>query len=174
MKYFPCCPHPALCHIFLIGNMKTLLLLLLASGSALADDASLLRCRAIADLGQRFTCYEAIPVAQKTAPAVASAKAGAPGAAPVLAGAAAEQAFGKPVDKNALKSFDSVIPGKFEGLAPNQLITLANGQVWRIVDDSSAPVSGFNLKVKVERNFIGTTFMVIEGTNTSPKIKRVK
>jgi hypothetical protein len=51
---------------------------------------------------------------------------------------------------------------------------LANGQVWRIVDDSNAPVSGINLKVKVERNFIGTTFMVIEGTNTAPKVKRVK
>ena len=153
--------------------MKTFLLLLLASGSALADDASLLRCRAIADLGQRFTCYEAIPVGNKTAPAP-GAKAGAPVAPPVVAGGAAEQAFGKPVDNNALKSFESVIPGKFEGLAPNQLITLANGQVWRIIDDSSAPVSGFNLKAKVERNFIGTTFMVIEGTNTSPKIKRVK
>ena len=152
----------------MIGNMKLFLLLLLASGSALADDASLLRCRAIADLGQRLVCYEAIPVGVR--PASTAAKV----TGPASVAATAEQAFGKPLEKNALKSFESIIPGRFEGLSPNQLITLANGQVWRIIDDSSAPVSGVNLKVKVERNFIGTTFMVIDGTNTSPKIKRVR
>lgn len=144
--------------------MKIFLLLLLASGSALADDASLLRCRAIADLGQRLVCYEAIPVGVKPEKL----------AAPAGVATTAEQAFGKPVDRNALKAFDSVIPGRFDGISPNQLITLANGQVWRIIDDSNAPVSGFNLKVKVERNFVGTTFMIIDGTNTSPKVQRVK
>jgi hypothetical protein len=143
--------------------MKTLLLLLLASGSALAaDDASVLHCRTLADAGPRLACYDALAIGNPAArPAAPSAK-------------AMEQSFGLEEKKVALQSFVSAIPGKFEGLSPNQQIVLANGQVWRIIDDSNAPVSGINLKVKVERNFIGTTFMTIEGTNTAPKVKRIK
>ena len=150
--------------------MKTLLLLVLASGSALADDASVLRCRAMSDPGQRLACYDGMPVGAATARAAPPAVPAAPAAKTL------EQSFGldEKKEKAALQSIVSTIPGKFEGLAPNQQIVLANGQVWRIVDDSNAPVSGINLKVKVERNFIGTTFMVIEGTNTAPKVKRIK
>ena len=156
-------------HTFLIESMKTLLLLLLASGSALADDASLLRCRTLGDATQRLACYDALPAAAGPAPALAPRV-----ALPAPSAKAAEQSFGLEEKQAALQSFVSTIPGRFEGLAPNQQIVLANGQVWRIIDDSSAPVSGINLKVKVERNFLGTTFMVIEGTNTAPKVKRIK
>ncbi len=154
-------------YTFLIDFMKTLLLLLLASGSALADDASLLRCRTLGDATQRLACYDALPAS--AAPALAPRA-----AAPAPLAKAAEQSFGLEEKQAALQSFVSTIPGRFEGMSPNQQIVLANGQVWRIVDDSNAPVSGINLKVKVERNFMGTTFMVIEGTNTAPKVKRVK
>ncbi len=157
--------------ILVIEFMKILLLLLLASGPALADDASLLRCRTIGDASQRLACYDALPAAAPRAQAN-NAYTPAPSAR------AMEQAFGVAPEKKEreqqLKSFTSTIPGRFDGLAPNQQIVLANGQVWRIIDDSSAPVSGINLKVKVERNFVGTTFMVIEGTNTAPKVKRIK
>lgn len=144
--------------------MKTLLLLLLASGPALAaDDASLLHCRTLGDAGQRLACYDALAVG---GPAHAGR------AAP--AAKAIEQTFGLEEKQAPLQSFVSAIPGKFEGLTPNQQIVLANGQVWRIIDDSSAPVSGINLKVKVERNFLGTLFMTIEGTNAAPRVKRIK
>jgi hypothetical protein len=143
--------------------MKTLLLLLLASGSALAaDDASLLHCRTVGDAAQRLACYDAVPVG------AAAARAPAPSAKSM------EQSFGLEEKKVPLQSFVSTIPGRFEGLNPNQQIVLANGQVWRVIDDSSGSVSGINLKVKVERNFLGTTFMTIEGTNTAPKVKRIK
>lgn len=144
--------------------MKTLLLLLLASGPALAaDDASLLHCRTLGDAAARLACYDALAVGG-----------GSPARAAAPSAKSMEQSFGLEEKKPALQSFVSAIPGKFEGLAPNQQIVLANGQVWRIIDDSNAPVSGINLKVKVERNFIGTTFMTIEGTNTAPKVKRIK
>ena len=158
--------------LLLIEFMKILLLLLLASGPALDDDASVLRCRTIGDAGQRLACYDALPVGAAPRASTANAYTPAPSAR------AMEQAFGVTPEKKEkeqqLKSFSSTIPGRFDGLAPNQQIVLANGQVWRIIDDSSAPVSGINLKVKVERNFVGTTFMVIEGTNTAPKVKRIK
>ncbi|MES3020124.1 MAG: hypothetical protein V4857_00930 [Pseudomonadota bacterium] len=138
--------------------MKIALLLLLASASALADDASLLRCRTISDGVQRLACYDAMVV----------------GAKPAAAAQTMGQSYIKPKATEP-KSFTSTIPGKFDGISPNKQITLANGEVWRIVDDSrDDQVVGTDLKVTVERNFVGTTFMVIEGTNTAPKVRRVQ
>lgn len=144
--------------------MKTFFLLLLASGSALAADATLQTCRAIGDAGQRLACYDAL----------AALPAPAPVAAPAPARQAAEQSFGLAPKKEAVVSIESTIPGKFDGWVPNQQITLANGQVWRVIDDSSAVVYGTNLKVTLERGLMGNTFLVIEGTNRSPRVKRLQ
>lgn len=157
--------------------MKALFVLLFVSGSALADDAAMLQCRAIAGVAARVACYDAIPVG-----------AAAPLAAPVVAAAAAptpqqrEQAFGmatvqapKSATPEQDNSISSTIAGKFDGWSGNELIKLSNGQVWRIVDGSSAVLSPMtNAKVKVERNVIGTYFLTIEGTNNAPKVRRVQ
>lgn len=157
--------------------MKALFVLLFVSGSALADDAAMLQCRAIAEVPARVACYDAIPVG-----------AAAPLAAPVVAAAAAptpqqrEQAFGmatvqapKSATPEQDNSISSTIAGKFDGWSGNELIKLSNGQVWRIVDGSSAVLSPMtNAKVKVERNVIGTYFLTIEGTNNAPKVRRVQ
>lgn len=72
-------------------------------------------------------------------------------------------------------SISSTIAGKFDGWSGNALIKLSNGQVWRIVDGSSAVLSPMNNPaVTVERNFVGTFFLKIEGTNNSPKVRRVQ
>jgi hypothetical protein len=160
--------------------MKALFVLLFVSGSALADDAAMLQCRSIAGVAARVACYDAIPVG-----------AAAPLAAPVVAAAAAaaaptpqqrEQAFGmatvkapKSVTPEQDNSISSTIAGRFDGWSGNELIKLSNGQVWRIVDGSSAVLLPMtDAKVKVERNVIGTYFLKIEGTNNSPKVRRVQ
>lgn len=156
--------------------MRVLFLLTLVSGAAMAaDDAALLRCRAIADTGARVACYDAIPVgaAQPAKAAVAAVP-----AAPALT---AEQRFGladvkkKEVEKapEDPKFIESTIPGVFGGWSGNQRIKLANGQVWRIIDGSAATLPDrVNTKVRIVRNYFGTMFMEIEGTNQSPKVKR--
>lgn len=153
--------------------MKSFLLLLLVSGTAFANDAAIVQCRNLQEAGARLACYDAIAVAAK--PVTRAAQEQAFGLQPKpVEPARQEQAFGlqpKPVE---LTSFESTIPGQFNGWVPKQQITLANGQVWRIADDSDSDVSGKDLKVKVERNMFGTTFLVVEGTNKSPKIRRVK
>lgn len=157
--------------------MQALFVLLFVAGSALADDAAMLQCRAIAEVSARVDCYDAIPVG-----------AAAPLAAPVAAAAAAptpqqrEQAFGmatvkapKSVTPEQDNSISSTIAGRFDGWSGNELVRLANGQVWRIVDGSSAVLSPMtDVRVKVERNVIGTYFLKIEGTNNSPKVRRVQ
>ncbi|UQV45093.1 hypothetical protein KIV45_25840 [Janthinobacterium lividum] len=148
-------------------------MLLFVSGAALADDTAMLQCRSLADIASRVKCYDAIPLG-----------AAAP-VTPVTAAPTAqqrEQSFGMETVKapkadgpEENKSISSSIAGKFDGWSGNELIKLSNGQVWRIVDGSSATLAPQNNpKVTVERNFIGTFFLTIEGTNNSPKVRRVQ
>lgn len=140
--------------------MKTLLLLLLASSSALADDAAVTHCRKISDGPQRLACYDAM-VLRAPAEAAPTAK-------------SMEQQFGLADKRQVADAIDSTIVGKFEGWDPNQLITLSNGQVWRIVDDSTGVGYGTDLKVRIERGAFGAMYMSIQGTNRAPKVKRIK
>lgn len=141
--------------------MKSFLLLLLASGPALATDAALQQCRTMKDGVQRLACYDAIVAA----PAVVQAASARP---------SAEQSFGLAEKKAPLASIESTIPGSFDGWVPNQIITLANDQAWRVIDDSTGVVYGKDLKVKLERSPFGATFMVIEGSRKAPKVKRIR
>ncbi|MEG0883138.1 MAG: hypothetical protein RSF79_14865 [Janthinobacterium sp.] len=149
--------------------MKALFLLLFVSGAAMADDAAMLQCRSLADIASRVKCYDAIPLGAAAPVAVPTAQ-------------QREQSFGmetvkqpKAAEAQESKSISSSIAGKFDGWSGNELIKLSNGQVWRIVDGSSAVLAPLtNPKVTVERNFIGTFFLKIEGTNNSPKVRRVQ
>jgi len=153
-----------------VPHLPSLLVLSLlsASGAALADDAAMLKCRLLADAQARLACYDAIPVgARPAAPAAAAMPATSP-----------EQRFGMETVKQKEaepQSIESTIAGKFDGWEPGAQIHLANGQVWRVVDGSSAVLPRMdNAKVKVVRSLLGTLFMEIEGTNNSPKVKRVR
>lgn len=156
--------------------MKSVLpgfVLLILSGAALADDASMLRCRALSDGAARLVCYDAVPVALPGSPA-AAATANMPAAAPTRQ--MQEQSFGleqKTVSQNRLKEIESHIPGKFEGWGPRQTITLANGQRWRVVDDSEAFMNAQDPKVVVTRGALGAIYMDIDGSNKRPKVVRV-
>ncbi len=143
-------------------TIRTTLLLALpllgATGPALADDTAMLACRNLAAGAARLACYDAIPVGSR--PAAASA-----------------QSFGLEAKKpeEPVRSIESTIVGSFSGWDPATLFTLANGQVWKVADGSSAdlaPVS--NPPVKIVRNMFGTMFLEIEGMNASPKVRRVR
>jgi hypothetical protein len=144
--------------------------LLFACGAALADDAALTHCRSLTDAGARLACYDAIPLSP--AGLVAAA-------APAVPAPAPEQAFGMATVKRAEpetpKFIESTIPGNFRGWGPTTQFTLANGQVWRVVDGSEAvlpPVQ--DPRVRIVRNLFGTMFLEIPGTNNSPKVRRVR
>ena len=139
--------------------MKSVLFLLLVSTSALADDAALLRCRAIADGPARLACYDALPLGTPAAPAVATAEQFGLEQKSAQAGVAA---------------IESHIPGRFEGWAPKSRIKLANGQVWEIADDSKAFLNVENPKVRIRRGAMGAFYIEIEKTNRSPRVKRVQ
>jgi hypothetical protein len=149
---------------------RILYLFLFASGAAFADDAGILKCRALGDTASRLTCYDAIPVGSAARPS------------PEIAVAAKlpEQRFGmetmpKKPDPEEAKAIESTIVGDFDGWGPGAQIKLANGQVWRVVDGSEAVLNRMsNPKVRIERNMIGTLFLKIEGSNNSAKVRRIQ
>jgi hypothetical protein len=152
--------------------MKAFVLLFLVSGAALADDTAMRACRTVTETQARLACYDKIelaatPVATPAAPA-------APALTP-------QQAFGLAPAAMAVQapakidSIESTIVGTFAGWGPNSRITLANGQVWRVVDGSEATLTPTtDTKVTIKRNFIGTIFLQVDGTNSSPKVRRVE
>lgn len=148
---------------------KTLFLLAFAAGPALADDAAVLQCRALPDAASRLACYDAMPLGARQPAATATVS---PSSSPAITGFGSET-----VKKNvdALpKSMESTVVGEFDGWGPNARIKLANGQVWRVIDDSSAVLPRrSNTKVKIERNLFGTLFLTAEGSNSSAKVRRV-
>ncbi|PQP02305.1 hypothetical protein C5614_03485 [Massilia phosphatilytica] len=143
--------------------MKKLpLLLLFASGAACAvDDAVVLRCRALSDPAARFACYEAMPVA-------------ATGPAP-----SAEQRFGmkrleKKVDDEP-GAIRSTVRGHLDGWRYGTQLTLANGQVWRVVDDVDAVLPDLaDPAVRIERGALGAYYLQLEANNSSARVVRVK
>jgi hypothetical protein len=148
--------------------MKSLVLLFLVSGAAFADDTAMRACRTLTDTGARLACYDRIELAAAPAPAP-------PALSP-------QQSFGLPPAPMAVQapaekidSIESTIVGDFDGWGPATRFKLANGQVWRVADGSEAVLARTsNQKVKITRNFIGTLFMQVEGSNNSPKVRRVE
>lgn len=158
--------------------MRILSLLMLSAfaGAAWAGDAAMLRCRAVPEVAARAACYDAIPVGKPDAGA-ASAAAPAPPASAPAAREAAIAAFGAPpavAREQQLQSFETRIAGKFEGWEPGQNIKLANGQVWRVVDDSVDTFDAVDPEVTVRRGLLGATFLDIAGAHRSPKVRRVQ
>jgi hypothetical protein len=157
------------------------------------------RCRAIADPAARLVCYDGLPLTATPAPAQA-ARAAAPAAlapAAVAAPAATLQgAAAKPALANAMpgaannagsSSFGlerakaaepqevvSRISGLFEGWGARTRIRLANGQVWQVVDGSTAALALNEPRVTVRRALMGDFVLEVEGSNRTAKVKRLE
>ncbi|QGX40113.1 hypothetical protein [Permianibacter aggregans] len=88
-----------------------------------------------------------------------------------------EKTFGleqKIIAEQQVEEIVTRFDGKFTGWEPKQEITLANGQVWQISDNSSAHHYVDNPEITIKRGMFGSFYMKIEGLNRSPKVKRIK
>ena len=169
---------------------------LAAPAAHAVDDAAFARCRSIVDTAARLACYDGLPVApaaaMQSAPSRPATAAPAPNAAPAArtpSAAAAAPAAAPPAPASAAENFgmeekiaasglpptmESYIPGHFEGWGAGSRIKLANGQVWQVVDGTSAFFNRENPKVLVRRGMMGGFFLEIENSNRSPRVKRVQ
>jgi hypothetical protein len=133
----------------------------MAAGAA--DDAAVLRCRAMPDAAARLACYDALPTTP-AAPAAAVAAA--------VAVAAPAQRFGFE-RKDELAEIASHIPGEFIGWGPRTRFALANGQVWQVSDESSGVYALRDPKVTIRRAAISGFEMDIEGVKRVPRVRRL-
>lgn len=140
--------------------MKKLLLLLLVSSTALADDAGLLRCRGITDASARLACYDALPVQ----------------AGPQAPVRETPEQFGlqRQVTTKELDTIQSYIPGHFETAKTGEIYRLANGQVWQITEGNNRLYDLNNPKVTLRRGMLGSFFLDLEGDNRSLRVKRLQ
>jgi hypothetical protein len=152
-------------------------LALMAFQAVAADDASVLRCRGVADPQARLSCYDALPLgpAAVGVPTPARAPTTAP-AAPAPVQRASEDRFGieSQARETPLAAIESRIPGRFEGWQANTRIRLANGQVWQIADGSFRILDLDNPKVAIRRSAMGAFYLDLEGDNRSPRVRRVQ
>lgn len=93
-----------------------------------------------------------------------------------------EQEFGREVikekqetlnKKSEPKEIVTSIQGEFKGWSGNTVFRLENGQVWRQSDKSKFHVREMDPKVEIEKGFLGTYFLSIEGYGARCKVKRV-
>ena len=143
--------------------MRGWFLLLLIPGSALADDAALLRCRDIADASTRLACYDALVPAAKARLGQKQLR-----QSPEQFGIEGRKSISE------LDAIESAIPGRFEGWEPRSRIKLANGQIWQIADDSSRYLYLDNPKVTIRRGSLGAFYLEVEGSTWTARVKRVQ
>ena len=69
---------------------------------------------------------------------------------------------------------ETSIAGRFTGWWPKDRITMTNGQVWQISDDSTGAVNLTDPKVRIRRGFFGGYKLEFEGVAQAPSVKRVQ
>lgn len=155
----------------------------MATVAVAAADAEVLRCRTIADPAQRLACYDKwvdgtgapAPATTNRPPVAAPAQSATPAPTPVAQAPAAVQ-FGLEHrrEPSAIDAIDSQIVGLFEGWDPGTMITLANGQIWQVADDSRGTYALRDPRVRVRRGMLGAFYLEIDGANRSPRVKRLR
>jgi len=159
-------------------------LLLLGSSATYANDTALARCRTLSDAAPRLACYDAIGLVPKMIPSEPP-KMVIPdvpkvslveGPSLFRADKPTAALFGmeQQVQKNQVEKIESTIAGRFEGWVAKGTVELTNGQVWQVTDGSRATLEFMNPKVAIRRGFMGAFYLEIEGTNQSPRVKRIK
>lgn len=151
-------------------NLPFTLLCAAMAGPAAANE--LQRCRAIADPAARLACYDALAAAPQAPTAAAATPAAAPAAKP--ADAVASFGFENRLPTEAPDTITSHLAGRFEGWGATTMFRLANGQVWQVIDGSSAFYWLENPKVTLRRAMMGTFFLEIEGAARAPRVKRLQ
>src|SRR6266568_4182201 len=138
--------------------IKALFASLLVSSTALAaDDAGLLRCRAIADASARLACYDALPLAGSQAKG--EAKSGQGGAAQRDAAPSPEM-FGleeQIAPSLKIETIETSIPGHFEGGCRTRKFSLPTARSGRL-PTAAAGYSVDNPKVTIRRGTLGAFY----------------
>jgi len=117
------------------------------------------------------------PLVQKTEAKVQQELADVP-SAPKPAVISKEQqvaSFGKKAEQiDEVESIHAHMVGEFRGWVKGKIITLDNGQKWKVVGASKGYIRLMNPAVKIEKAIFGSFNMRVEGFTPFAKVKRIK
>ncbi len=71
-------------------------------------------------------------------------------------------------------AIESTLSDAIEGWQAGSRIRLANGHVWQVSDDSTGFLRAGTRQVRIRRGALGAFYMEFEGTNRSPRVRRVE
>lgn len=143
---------------------------------------SLRRCHGMTDAVRRLACYDELAAATQDTRLSAGAE-GAAAETPARAASAAralvsgglsDATFGLNSHPGDRKALMSTIPGRFDGWLPTTRFRLENGQIWVVVDGSSAAYWLENPRVSVVRGAMGAFYLEVEGTSISVRVRRLQ
>ena len=77
-------------------------------------------------------------------------------------------------DFGSKEPIESSIAGEFKGFGKGQHYVLANGQEWEQTESMSTSARKTDPKVKIKPGLGGVWYLQIEGSNSMPKVRRVK
>lgn len=142
----------------------------LLSSVASADESGTARCAAMTDAQARLACYDAlarpVPVAPPTEPETA----------PPAGGAERFGAENLPSRRSSddVDAIESRLVGRFEGWKKGTQFELENGQVWRCLDEHEVYWTRDSPKVTIQRNFMGSYWLRVEGLNPQARVRRIR
>ncbi|WP_444995733.1 hypothetical protein [Aliikangiella sp. IMCC44359] len=126
---------------------------------------TLIECSEITDNKQRLVCFDRQLLQIKN-----NAKTNNK-----LVNTSQEELFGKQKpEESAPKSLESHIKGVFKGWVKGKIITLENGQKWKVISQTKGYTKLTNPKVTISKGVLNSYDMRVEGFISKAKVKRVK
>lgn len=151
------------------------LLLSLATGTQAQTEADLLRCLNITEDGPRLACFDQAARALKDARAATRATAPAATPAPATTATASPDNFGQPARPAAAPAeLKSQLTRDFSGWNRNDRVTLANGQVWQLLDEGTVIAPLKQPQVVIKPGLMSGFFMTIDGLSFPVRVKRIQ
>jgi len=77
-------------------------------------------------------------------------------------------------DFGSKEAIESTIAGEFTGFGKGRRFVLANGQEWEQTESTSLSTRKQAPKVTIKPGIAGVWYLQVEGTNATPKVRRVK
>lgn len=77
-------------------------------------------------------------------------------------------------DFGSKEPIQSTIAGEFTGFGKGRRFILANGQEWEQTESTSLSTRKQNPAVTIKPGLAGVWYLKVEGSNTTPKVRRVK
>ncbi len=134
-------------------------------------------CRTLSDASARLACFDDLMPTPEVAPqgtAAAQVQVTPPPAPATAAGSFGSEAIRKEQKDEGPTSMQARLVGTIETLSKGQRYSLDNGQVWLNINDRDVYANVQNPEVTIEKNFVGSYWMLLDKPSARIRVRRIK